>query len=130
MGLLIQINRTRSGRIIKDQYTGDSAMLRRALPTLVTLLTITPALAATPAEQRGKKFAQTHCARCHAIDPVGESPLQDRAALPHPAQALPDRNPRRSLCRGHLLPAMPTMPAFELDPDRINDLLSYLKSLE
>jgi hypothetical protein len=24
----------------------------------------------------------------------------------------------------------PTMPGFELDPDRINDLLSYLKTLE
>ena len=54
-----------------------SAMLRFALrQTLVTLLALTPALAASPAERRGKAYALTHCARCHAVDRVANSPLK------------------------------------------------------
>jgi cytochrome c553 len=35
-----------------------------------------PALAQmSPAEQRGKTFAQNNCARCHSIDRVSPSPL-------------------------------------------------------
>src|SRR6266568_460090 len=55
-------------------------MLRSALrQAIVTLMLTTPALAASPAEQ----------------------PAQDRATVPHPAAALPGRNPRRSSRRRH-----------------------------
>jgi hypothetical protein len=37
---------------------------------------ITPALAASPAEQRGKAFALVNCARCYSIDRVTQSPLK------------------------------------------------------
>jgi cytochrome c len=33
------------------------------------------AIAESPAERRGLRFARLHCAPCHAIDRVGESPL-------------------------------------------------------
>jgi cytochrome c len=39
------------------------------------LLIMSPALAASPAEQRGKTFALTNWARCHSIDRVTQSPL-------------------------------------------------------
>jgi cytochrome c len=105
-------------------------MLRFALrQTLVTLLLVTPALAASPAEQRGKTYALKNCAKCHSVDRVTKSPL--RAALPF--RTLHLRYPVESLAEtfaegiytGHT-----NMPAFELDRDRIHDLLSYLKSLE
>ena len=52
-------------------------MLRFALrQTLVTLMLIAPALAASPAEQRGKTYALTNCAKCHSIDRVTPSPLK------------------------------------------------------
>ena len=52
-------------------------MLRYVLrQTLVTLMLLTPALAASPAEQRGKMFALTNCPRCHSIDRVTQSPLK------------------------------------------------------
>src|SRR3978361_129456 len=52
-------------------------MLRSAVRhTLVALILTTPSLAATPAEQRGKTFALTNCARCHSIDRVTQSPLK------------------------------------------------------
>ena len=52
-------------------------MLRLALrQPLVMLMLITPALAMSPAEQRGKTFALNNCARCHSIDRVTPSPLK------------------------------------------------------
>lgn len=96
---------------------------------LVTLMLITPALAASPAEQRGKTFALTNCARCHSIDRVTQSPLK----IAPPFRTLHNRYPVETLAEalaegintGH-----PTMPEFRLEPDQINDLLSYLKTLE
>jgi cytochrome c len=105
-------------------------MLRLTLrQTLVTLVLITPALAMSPAEQRGKTFALTNCARCHSIDRVTQSPLK----IAPPFRTLHLRYPVETLGEalaegietGH-----PTMPTFQLGPDQIHDLLSYLKSLE
>jgi cytochrome c len=105
-------------------------MLRFVLrQTLVTLMLLTPALAASPAEQRGKTFALTNCARCHSIDRVTQSPLK----IAPPFRSLHNRYPVETLAEalaegintGH-----PTMPEFQLEPDQIHDLLSYMKSLE
>jgi cytochrome c len=95
----------------------------------LALFMIGPALALSPAEQRGKTFAQTNCARCHSIDRVTASPLK----IAPPFRSLHLRYPVETLGEalaegietGH-----PTMPTFQLDPDQIHDLLSYLKSLE
>ena len=96
----------------------------------LTLLTpvLGPALAASPA-QRGKIYASTHCARCHAIGRRGASPFEPAP----PFRTLHLRYPIESLGEalaegintGH-----PAMPEFVLDPDQIHDLLSYLKTLE
>ena len=91
------------------------------------LMLMTPALALSPAEQRGKTFALTNCARCHSIDRVTQSPLK----IAPPFRTLHLRYPVETLGEalaegietGH-----PTMPAFQLDPDQIHDLLSYLKT--
>jgi cytochrome c len=95
----------------------------------LALFMISPALALSPAEQRGKTFALTNCARCHSIDRVAESPLK----IAPPFRTLHRRYPVETLGEalaegietGH-----PTMPMFQLDPDQIHDLLSYLKTLE
>jgi len=96
---------------------------------LVTLMLLTPALAASPAEQRGKTFALTNCARCHSIDRVTESPLK----IAPPFRTLHKRYPVETLAEAlaeGIVTGHPTMPEFRLEPDQINDLLSYLKSLE
>ena len=52
-------------------------MLRVALhQTLAALMLMTPVLAASPAEERGKSFALANCARCHSVDRVTQSPLK------------------------------------------------------
>ena len=97
--------------------------------TLVTLILMTPALAMSPAEQRGKTFALTNCARCHSIDRVTQSPLK----IAPPLRILHTRYPVETLAEAFaegIYTGHPTMPAFVLDPDQIHDLLSYLKTLE
>jgi cytochrome c len=105
-------------------------MLRFALrQTLVTLMLIAPALAASPAEQRGKTYALTNCAKCHSIDRVTPSPLK----IAPPLRTLHNRYPVETLAEAFaegIYTGHPTMPGFQLDPDQIHDLLSYLKSLE
>ena len=97
--------------------------------TLITPALITSALAASPAEQRGKTFALTNCARCHSIDRVTPSPLK----IAPPFRALHKRYPVETLAEAlaeGIVTGHPTMPEFRLEPDQIRDLLSYLKTLE
>jgi cytochrome c len=105
-------------------------MLRSTLrQAFVTLLLMTPALAVSPAEQRGKTFAINNCARCHSIDRVTQSPLK----IAPPLRILHNRYPVETLAEAFaegINTGHPTMPEFQLDLDQIHDLLSYLKSLE
>jgi len=93
------------------------------------LFMLNPALAASPAEQRGKTYALTNCARCHSIDRMTDSPLK----IAPPFRTLHKRYPietiGEALAEG-IETGHPTMPTFQLDPDQIHDLLSYLKTLE
>ena len=105
-------------------------MLRIALCLTVVMPILTaPALAASPAEQRGKTFALTNCARCHSVDKVTPSPLK----IAPPFRTLHNRYPVETLAEAlaeGIVTGHPTMPEFRLDPDQIHDLLSYLKTLE
>ncbi|SRR6266545_2356061 len=107
---------------------------RRRWPTIalwaIALCANEPALAQqSPAEQRGFTFVRVHCAQCHAIDRVSESPL----TIAPPFRALHLKFPVESLeprlaegiTAGH-----PTMPQFRLDPGQIADVIAYLKTLE
>lgn len=95
----------------------------------ILLPMITTASAATPAERRGFAFAKSHCARCHAVGLTGNSRLKQAP----PFRTLHDRYPIETLAEAFaegIYTGHSKMPAFELEPDQINDLLSYLKSLE
>lgn len=90
----------------------------------------TPAsVALSPAEQRGFVFVKENCSRCHAIGLYGESPLP----IAPPFRTLHKRYPieeiAEALAEG-IVTGHPTMPQFVLDPAQINDVISYLKSLE
>ncbi|MBR0845033.1 cytochrome c [Bradyrhizobium liaoningense] len=105
-------------------------MLQYALSQcLIGLFLITPALAASTAEQRGRAFAQANCARCHAIDRVSESPLKIAPPLRSLHQRYRIEALGEALAEG-IYTGHADMPAFELNPDQIHDLLSYLKTLE
>jgi len=105
-------------------------MLQHVLrQSLIGLLLITPTLAAPTAEQRGKAFARANCARCHAIDRVSESRLKIAPPLRSLHRHYPIENLGEALSEG-IYTGHADMPAFELSPDEIHDLLSYLKTLE
>ena len=96
---------------------------------LIALLLTTPALAGPTAAQRGKAFARANCARCHAIDRASESPLKIAPPLRTLHQRYPIETLGEALAEG-IYTGHADMPAFELNPDQIHDLLSYLKTLE
>src|SRR5437660_11235150 len=102
---------------------------RILMPLAFALITLTPAAAASPQEQRGKTFALNNCARCHSIDKVSPSPLK----IAPPFRTLHTRYPIETIAEAlaeGIQTGHPTMPEFRLDPDQIHDLLSYLKTLE
>jgi mono/diheme cytochrome c family protein len=83
----------------------------------------------TPAEQRGRTFVQTNCARCHSIDKVSNSPLKVAPPfrtlhLKYPVESLEEAL-GEGIVTGH-----PSMPEFQLDPGQVGDVIAYLKSLE
>jgi len=105
-------------------------MTRRILALIaLTFISLTPAVAASPDQQRGKTFALNNCARCHAIDRVGQSPLKIAPPFRTLHKRYPIANLAEALAEG-IQTGHPTMPEFQLDPDQIHDLLSYLKTLE
>jgi len=82
--------------------------------------------------ERGRAFAQRHCAMCHAIGRTGSSPyapappfrtLHERYDVEALAEALAE-----GIVVGH--GGARQMPQFVLSPAEIDDLLAYLKSLE
>jgi cytochrome c len=82
-----------------------------------------------PRQQRGLTFARANCARCHSIDKVTVSPLK----LAPPFRELHNRYPVETLEEAlgeGIVTGHPSMPEFQLDPDQIGDLISYLKWLE
>jgi mono/diheme cytochrome c family protein len=87
------------------------------------------ALAQSPAAQRGLTFVRVHCAQCHAIDKVSDSPL----AIAPPFRTLhlkfPIESLRRRLAEG-IVADHPTMPQFRLDPDQLADVMAYLQTFE
>ena len=105
-------------------------MIGRIFVSLALMLvTLKPAVAASPQEQRGRIFAMNNCARCHSIDRISPSPLK----IAPPFRTLHKRYPVESLGEAlaeGIQTGHPTMPEFKLDPGQIGDLLAYLKTLE
>jgi mono/diheme cytochrome c family protein len=93
------------------------------------LLISTTIHAQDAAVQRGHAFAQANCARCHAVDPAGESPLPKAPPFRALHERYPVENLAEALAEG-IRTAHPAMPEFELDQRQIGDLIAYLKSLE
>ena len=82
-----------------------------------------------PTIQRGRAFAQANCARGHAIDRSGGSPLPKAPPFRTLHERYPVEDLEESLAEG-IRTGHPAMPEFALDKDQIHDLISYLKSLE
>ena len=85
-----------------------------------------PPFALSPSQRRGFRLVSLHCARCHAIDKVSESPLAIAPALRTLHLKYPVSDLQRPLAQG----IHPAMPRFRLEADQIEDVMAYLKTLE
>ena len=88
-----------------------------------------PVLAQSPAAQRGLTFVRVHCAQCHAVDKVSDSPLTIAPPFRTLHLKFPIESLRRRLAEG-IVADHPTMPQFRLDADQISDVLAYIRTLE
>jgi cytochrome c len=95
----------------------------------VAFLVTTALQAQKASDERGRVFAETNCARCHAIGTTGDSPLAKAPPFRTLHKRYPVENLEEAFAEG-IRTAHPEMPQFEMDPDQINDLLAYLKFLE
>ncbi len=82
-----------------------------------------------PRIRLGYTFAETHCASCHAIGIVGESPIQIAPTFRSLHKRYPVEYLAEALAEG-IVTGHPTMPEFQLNVAQIGDLIAYLKSLE
>src|SRR5215813_2245126 len=86
-------------------------MLQRSFGQLVIALVAflslasSPALAQSPAAQRGLTFVRVHCAQCHAVDKVSDSPL----TIAPPFRTLHLKFPIESLRRRLAEASLPTI---------------------
>ncbi|WP_158810763.1 cytochrome c, partial [Beijerinckia sp. L45] len=93
------------------------------------MLVVDSAVASVPSADRGHAFVLDHCARCHAVEAVGVSPLPEAP----PLRLLHERYPVEDLAEafaegigtGHR-----SMPDWKLDPGEIGGLIAYLRTLE
>jgi len=97
--------------------------------SLALLAAAPSAFAQSPGAQRGLTFVRVHCAQCHSIDKVSESPLEIAPPFRTLHQKFPIESLRRRLSEG-IMATHPTMPQFRLDADQVADVMLYLQTLE
>ena len=104
-------------------------------PSIATASALLMCLAAAPAAawdarvERGRALARTECARCHAVERTGTSPLRQAP----PFRTLHERYPVDDLAEAlteGIRTGHPTMPEFRFEPDQAEALIAYIKTLE
>lgn len=93
-----------------------------------------PFATASPATQRhaievGRMLAQTHCSTCHAIGKRGQSPNPQAPHFRTLGQRYPLDNLSEAFSEGILVGHGP-MPEFQFEPDQIDGLIAYLRSVQ
>ena len=83
----------------------------------------------TLAVQRGETIVQMYCTQCHAVGKTGSSPLSDAPPFRDLHRRYPVEHLEEAFAEG-ITTGHPEMPRFQFEPDQIDDLIAYLKSLE
>lgn len=120
-------------------------MIKNQMPTKIYLFILTFFLLSSPFQSStllanskenlassvaaGEKLAKANCARCHAIGLTGKSLHKDAP----PFRTIKDRYPVESLeepLAEGIVVGHKDMPEFKFAPDKVQNLINYLKSLE
>lgn len=100
------------------------------LAALWALATAAPAAAREDdAAAAGRKLAERHCARCHAIGTEDASPHPQAPPFRVIVTKWPLQNIEEALAEG-IITGHPDMPAFEFEPPDIEALIEYLYTLQ
>ncbi len=78
---------------------------------------------------RGEAFARTRCGACHAVGPGGGGANPRAPAFRDLHRRYPVDQLAESLAEG-IVTGHEGMPAFELSPAQIDDLMAWLRALE
>jgi|SRR5512143_1495166 mono/diheme cytochrome c family protein len=102
----------------------------RAVLAFIALLAFAGSAAAQPTGlARGQRLVELHCSGCHATGVVGVSP--NKAAPPfrdlHTRYQIDDL--AEALAEG-LLTGHPAMPEFRFEPNDVQAIITYLKSIQ
>ena len=82
-----------------------------------------------PDVEAGEQLAAAFCAKCHAIESAGKSPLEAAPPFRTFHRKWPLENIEEALAEG-IVVGHQAMPMFELSEDQISDLIGYLHTLE
>jgi len=77
---------------------------------------------------KGRAIADQYCARCHNVTEQGVSPFQPAPPFREFASRWPLENLEEALAEG-ISVGHEAMPEFQLSIDEIDDLMSYIRSL-
>lgn len=101
-----------------------------ALPVLFALALNLQVGGAEASARRGQALAKEQCARCHSIGRTGKSPLEKAPPLRTIASKYQLETLEEAFAEGIVVSHdAPEMPAFEMEPRQITDLIDYLRSL-
>lgn len=77
---------------------------------------------------RGAILVRQKCAGCHAVERTGDSPMASAPPFHTMGVQYPVRDLQEAFAEG-LVTTHPAMPAFELQPTEIADLIAWLESV-
>ena len=95
---------------------------------LTAMILAAPSGTMASGAEDGHRLAEVLCARCHAIDTEGPSPLETAPPLRDLARQWPPDFLAEALAEGIGVGHDP-MPEFTFEPDQISDLIAYLETL-
>ncbi len=83
------------------------------------------------APHAGRAMAQDLCARCHAVEETGDSPLADAPPFRTFSQMWPLHYLEEALAEGIMVGhPLYQMPVFQFTPSEIADLIAYLETIQ
>jgi mono/diheme cytochrome c family protein len=108
------------------QSPADAALVQSPADPAAAKPSTNLAVLQSPSARRGLRFVRMHCAQCHAIDRASPSPL----AMAPPLRTLHLKYVVADLQRPLAQGIHPMMPLFRLEPDQVEDVMTYLRTLQ
>jgi mono/diheme cytochrome c family protein len=101
--------------------------MRGLIAGLLAMLAAAPATAQSI--DHGRQLVEARCASCHAVGPVGASPVATAPAFRDLHKRYPVDQLAEALAEG-IFTGHPEMPVVAFDQQQVASMIAYLRSLE